>query len=208
MSWIIKTTRTYSSIVKFRVRTFLFCLSLKTGILIAAIHTLLVGIALFLGLWMQPKTLTFDLMLIPHDVRLVSGLFGSPLIFLGGTLLMAYIKPKTGLLDGFIVNMQTLQFMFPMVIGFLYVRTYFHTENYYEKLYESTLKQRILDDRFVFKIFINFTLSLALVSYFAGFYYIAIVVSFKGEYLRTLLMKRKFSEATTSRHSTAGRSIS
>lgn len=194
MSWIIKTTRAYSSIIKARVRTFFSHFSLKTGILIIAIHTLTIGIVLFLTLWIKTGKLTFDVILIPNDVKLVSGIFGSPLIFLGGILIMAYIKPKTGLLDGYIVNMQTLQCMFPMVICYLHIRTYLYNEIYYKNSYETRFNQDLLNDQLLFYVLIYFMLALAVISYFMWFYYIIVVISYKEEHLKALKMVNRYNE--------------
>lgn len=183
---LIKITRIFSSIVKTRVKTFLFCFNLDFGLFVTCLHTSFMGFILLLTYSTRPDELAFDLVLLPNDVTLVAGIFGTMLMVLGMCLFMAAFSPKTGLLDAYIINMQLLQLVYPTTISYVYVRTYINTEKYFQNF--ATEKQT------TFHIIIYSILLFAIVTYVLFFYYIVVVLSYKDQYL--LKLKKLKSRAT------------
>lgn len=176
--WLVKLTRICSSVIKLRVKKFLFCCNLRIGLIVISFHTLLIGSCLLLPYLTQPGDFVLDLVFLPDDVTLVSGLFGTPMVVLGMCLLMAAFKPKPGLLDAYIINMQALQCMFPIAIAFLHLRTYINTEN--------LLQNSGRDTQFAFRYTLYYFLTFSVVTYCLFLYYIVVVLSFKDQYLKKL----------------------
>lgn len=164
---------------------FLGYIKLRTGVTIVAIHTMVQGSLLFLPLFGHSENVSQKkIFSIPAESRLLSGLIASPLLVTGVSLFFASIRPKIGLLDGYIVGTQCIIVLFPLFLVVIYVRTFLETANNSKKIFPGSE----VSDAEVFLTFsyICLSASYALASYAILFYNVILVLSFKDEILKEL----------------------
>lgn len=157
MTWLTLSKK-FSELSKFRVKRFLFCFSLRIGVICASVLTITHAIVLFVIFFSSRDSI------LPENCRFFSGLFASPFFFLGTTLTMACFKPKKTILESYVLGTQALILLFPIpMVG--------SAGRAYVIAYRST---------FEMPKFISFVLYLSL-SYLAMFYHVTIVLSFKDQ---------------------------